>query len=171
MFPCIIIYGFTRTSLMQIVVLFYYTFCSTCFGCNIHPSSGAIYNVHADGTGQLTRALTCTICMYIIYRSWGWMYITSETCRANSVIKTALNNLHQAGPNKTHIWWCMETQKSYSTFTFTFNFTFTLNSTSAWRHWNFKLEFVLKPPSWFCRMIYGSKYSRNLQSYPGIYCL
>ena len=31
------------------------------------------------------------------------MCITSETCRANSVIKTALNNLHQAGPNKTHI--------------------------------------------------------------------
>jgi hypothetical protein len=29
------------------------------------------------------------------------MCITSETCRANSVIKTALNNLHQAGPNKT----------------------------------------------------------------------
>ena len=28
---------------------------------------------------------------------------TSETCRANSVIKTALNNLHQAGPNKTNI--------------------------------------------------------------------
>ena len=28
------------------------------------------------------------------------MCITSETCRANSVIKTALNNLHQAGPNK-----------------------------------------------------------------------
>ena len=32
------------------------------------------------------------------------MCITSETCRANSVIKTALNNLHQAGPNKTHIY-------------------------------------------------------------------
>ena len=31
------------------------------------------------------------------------MCITSETCRANSVIKTALNNLHQAGPNKTHL--------------------------------------------------------------------
>ena len=30
------------------------------------------------------------------------MCITSETCRANSVIKTALNNLHQTGPNKTH---------------------------------------------------------------------
>ena len=30
------------------------------------------------------------------------MCTTSETCRANSVIKTALNNLHQAGPNKTH---------------------------------------------------------------------
>ena len=30
------------------------------------------------------------------------MCITSETCRANSVIKTALNNLHRAGPNKTH---------------------------------------------------------------------
>ena len=57
-------------------------------------------------------ALTCTICMYILYRSWGWMCITSETCRANSVIKITLNNLHQAGPNKTHIWWCMETQKS-----------------------------------------------------------
>jgi len=42
------------------------------------------------------------------------MCITSETCRANSVIRTALNNLHQAGPNKTHIWWCMETQKSNS---------------------------------------------------------
>jgi len=22
--------------------------------------------------------------------------------------------LHQAGPNKTYIWWCMETQKSNS---------------------------------------------------------
>ena len=30
------------------------------------------------------------------------MCITSETCRADSVIKTAQNNLHQAGPNKTH---------------------------------------------------------------------
>jgi len=29
------------------------------------------------------------------------MCTTSETCRANSVIKTALNNLHHAGPNKT----------------------------------------------------------------------
>ena len=47
-------------------------------------------------------AITCAICMYILYSSWGWMCITSETCRANSVIKTALNNLHQAGPNKTH---------------------------------------------------------------------
>ena len=28
------------------------------------------------------------------------MCITSETCRAKSVIKKALNNLHQAGPNK-----------------------------------------------------------------------
>ena len=61
-------------------------------------------------------ALTCTICMYILYRSWGWMCITSETCRANGVIKKALNNLHQAGPNKTHIWWCMETQKSNALF-------------------------------------------------------
>ena len=63
-------------------------------------------------TGHVTRALTCTICMYILYRSWGWMCTTSETCRANSAIKTALNNLHQAGPNKTHIWWCMEKLKS-----------------------------------------------------------
>jgi len=31
------------------------------------------------------------------------MCTTSETCRANSVIKTALNNLHEAGPNKTHV--------------------------------------------------------------------
>jgi len=31
------------------------------------------------------------------------MCITSETCRTNSVIKTALNNLHQAGPNKTRL--------------------------------------------------------------------
>ena len=30
------------------LVLFYYTlFHSTCFGCNIHPSSGASYNAHA----------------------------------------------------------------------------------------------------------------------------
>jgi len=29
------------------------------------------------------------------------MCTTSETCRANSVIKTTLNNLHEAGPNKT----------------------------------------------------------------------
>ena len=35
--------GFIRTSLMQIVQCrFYYTICSTCFGCNTHPSSGAI---------------------------------------------------------------------------------------------------------------------------------
>jgi hypothetical protein len=34
------------------------------------------------------------------------MCITSETCRANSVIKTALNNLHQAGPNKTRVVTC-----------------------------------------------------------------
>jgi len=31
------------------------------------------------------------------------MCIASETCRANSVIKTELNNLHQAGPNKTQL--------------------------------------------------------------------
>ena len=31
------------------------------------------------------------------------MCITSETCTADSVIKTAQNNLRQAGPNKTHI--------------------------------------------------------------------
>ena len=84
--------------------------CSTCFGCNIHPSSGASYNAHAAGTFkctceltrsmpnlasnwkadtawncQLTRALTCTGCMCIIWRSWGWMYIASETCRAGEV--------------------------------------------------------------------------------------
>ena len=51
---------------------------------------------------QMVQVSTFTICMYILYRSWGWMCITSETCRANSVIKTALNNLHQVGPNKTH---------------------------------------------------------------------
>ena len=28
------------------------------------------------------------------------MCITSETCRAKSVIKLTLNNLHQAGPSK-----------------------------------------------------------------------
>jgi hypothetical protein len=38
------------------------------------------------------------------------MCITSETCRANSVIKTALNNLHQAGPNKTR--WYLSTPRS-----------------------------------------------------------
>ena len=101
---CLLDYrGFIRTSLMHIVLFcFYYTICSTCFGCNTHPSSGAIWNIHADGTGKCTCKLTCSICMYILYRSWGWMCITSETCRANSVIKTALNNLHQVGPNKTH---------------------------------------------------------------------
>jgi len=31
------------------------------------------------------------------------MCTTSETCRANSVIKTALNNLHQAGPNNLYM--------------------------------------------------------------------
>jgi len=30
-------------------------------------------------------ALTYIICMYIIWGSWGWMCITSETCRAKSV--------------------------------------------------------------------------------------
>ena len=31
--------GFIRTSLMQIVLgCFYYTICSTCFGCSTHPS-------------------------------------------------------------------------------------------------------------------------------------
>jgi len=35
------------------------------------------------------------------------MCITSETCRANSVIKTALNNLHQAGPN--NVLYCFRT--------------------------------------------------------------
>jgi hypothetical protein len=38
----------------------YYTFCSTCFGCNTHPSSGATYNVHADDTGKCTCELTCS---------------------------------------------------------------------------------------------------------------
>jgi hypothetical protein len=75
----------------------------------VQVSARVSWPVHS---GQLTRALSCTICMYILYRSWGWMCITSETCRADSVIKTAQNNLHQAGPNKTHIWWCMEKQKS-----------------------------------------------------------
>ena len=51
-------YGFDADCL----VLFYYTFCSTCFGYNTYPSSGATYNVHADDTGK------CTV-MYIICRS------------------------------------------------------------------------------------------------------
>ena len=76
---------------------------------HIHPQGRAVGNQTRRGTGQLTRALTCTICMYILYRSWGWMCITSETCRANSVIKTTLNNLHQAGPNKTHTIFHFET--------------------------------------------------------------
>ena len=29
------------------LVLVYYTFFTTCFGCIIHPSSGASYNAHA----------------------------------------------------------------------------------------------------------------------------
>jgi len=41
------------------------------------------------------------------------MCITSETCRANSVIKTALNNLHQAGPNKTQISGFYEIQRMF----------------------------------------------------------
>ena len=28
--------------------------CSTCFGCNIHPTSGASYNAHAAGTCKCT---------------------------------------------------------------------------------------------------------------------
>ena len=32
--------------------------CSTCFGCNIHPSSGASYNAHAAGTCKCTCELT-----------------------------------------------------------------------------------------------------------------
>jgi len=37
------------------LVLFYYNlFCSTCFGSNTHPSSGASYNAHAADTGKCT---------------------------------------------------------------------------------------------------------------------
>ena len=42
----------------------YYTFCSTCFGCNTHPSSGATYNVHADYshiTVHLPVSSACTL--------------------------------------------------------------------------------------------------------------
>ena len=36
------------------------------------------------------------------------MCITSETCRAKSVIKKLeLNNLHQAGPSKPTLPWCL----------------------------------------------------------------
>jgi hypothetical protein len=70
---------------------------------HIHPQERHIMYMQMIQVSARARALTCTICMYIIYRSWGWMCITSETCRADSVIKTAQNNLHQAGPNKTHI--------------------------------------------------------------------
>jgi len=43
------------------------------------------------------------------------MCITSETCRAKSVIKLALNNLHQAGPSKPiyNDAWKHKNQKSY----------------------------------------------------------
>ena len=39
-------------------------------------------------------------CMCIIWRSWGWMCITSETCRVKKCNKITLNNFHQAGPIK-----------------------------------------------------------------------
>ena len=67
---------------------------------HIHPQERYIMYMQMIQVSARARALTCTICIYIIYRSWGWMCITSETCRANSVIKIALNNLHQAGPSK-----------------------------------------------------------------------
>ena len=54
-FPCIIIYGFIRTSLMQIVQCYFITLCA------LHVSD--------------------------VIHSLGWMCITSETCRAQSVIK------------------------------------------------------------------------------------
>ena len=46
-------------------VILLHLFHSTCFGCNIHPSSGAIYNVHADGSWNLDTSwnrstYTCT---------------------------------------------------------------------------------------------------------------
>jgi hypothetical protein len=53
-----------------LVLIFYYTFCSTCFGCNTHPSSGAIYNVHADCRGKCTCELTCSTTCLDSKTSW-----------------------------------------------------------------------------------------------------
>ena len=51
--------------------------CSTCFRCNIHPSSGAAYNVHADDTGKCTcrgpnpsvPATTCEVIRHFLFVS------------------------------------------------------------------------------------------------------
>ena len=62
--------------------------CSTCFGCNIHPSSGASYNVHAAGTCVLYDAPEDGCILHP-------KHVAQGKCN-----KVTLNNLHQAGLNK-----------------------------------------------------------------------
>jgi hypothetical protein len=69
--------------------------CSTCFGWYLHPSSGAHTTVFtASGICQTVTA-TCRYsgrsingvrntrsCRYICLRSWWWVVVPPETCRA-----------------------------------------------------------------------------------------
>ena len=80
----------------KLFMLFYYTLCSTCFGCNTHPSSGATHNVHADDTSKCTCELTCsTPCLACKDGCVLHPKHVEQKCN-----KITLNNLHQAGPNK-----------------------------------------------------------------------
>ena len=74
----------------SLALIFYYTFCSTCFGCNTHPSSGAIYNVHADGTVSarvhvhLPVPSACTLSLILRRSRTGtvWFYTSTSNKRA-----------------------------------------------------------------------------------------
>jgi hypothetical protein len=71
------------------LVLFYYTFFTLHVSdvIYIHPQERHIMRRHGVERVNSPVHLPVSDCMCILWRSWGWMYITSETCRAKSVIK------------------------------------------------------------------------------------
>ena len=53
---------------MQILWCYFIIFCSTCFGCNTHPSSGATYNVNSHGKTPTLSLLQCIDGTQITYK-------------------------------------------------------------------------------------------------------
>jgi len=60
--------------------------CSTCFGWYVHPSSGAYTTVStaAIAAGSSNGLTNTRCCRYSCIRSWWWVEVPPETCRAVS---------------------------------------------------------------------------------------